>query len=97
MTSDCFDCTLNIIMDVKQETGRVLVNPQQAYSYCTGNLRRNGTPTLFDVLPFEINNENYFLLIGVMCTFLITFRVARLKGRLAICGSRVQIMHRFFL
>ena len=32
------------------------------------NLRRNGTPPLFDVLPFEINNENYFLLIGVMCT-----------------------------
>ena len=32
------------------------------------SLRRNGTPPLFDVLPFEINNENYFLLIGVMCT-----------------------------
>ena len=27
-------------------------------------LRRNGTPPLFDVLPFEINKENYFLLIG---------------------------------
>ena len=25
------------------------------------SLRRNGTPPLFDVLPFEINNENYFL------------------------------------
>ena len=23
--------------------------------------RRNGTAPLFDVLPFEINNENYFL------------------------------------
>ena len=31
-------------------------------------LRRNGTPPLFDVLPFEINNENYFLLIGFICT-----------------------------
>ena len=31
-------------------------------------LRRNGTPPLFDVLLFEINNENYFLLIGFICT-----------------------------
>ena len=31
-------------------------------------LRRNGTPPLFDVLPFEINNENYFLLIDFICT-----------------------------
>ena len=31
-------------------------------------LRRNGTPPLFDVLPFEINIENYFLLIGSICT-----------------------------
>ena len=31
-------------------------------------LRRNGTPPLFDVLPFEINNENYFLLIGFIRT-----------------------------
>ena len=31
-------------------------------------LRRNGTPPLFDVLPFEINNENYSLLIGFICT-----------------------------
>ena len=30
-------------------------------------LRRNGTPPLFDVLPFEINNENYFLKIGFIC------------------------------
>ena len=29
------------------------------------NLRRNGTPPLFDVLPFEINNENYFLFINL--------------------------------
>ena len=32
------------------------------------SLRRNGTPPLFDVLPFEINNENYFLLICIICT-----------------------------
>ena len=32
------------------------------------NLRRNGTLLLFDALPFEINNENYFLLIGIICT-----------------------------
>ena len=32
------------------------------------DLRRNGTPPLFDVLPFEINMENYFLLIGIICT-----------------------------
>ena len=29
-------------------------------------LRRNGTPPLFDVLPLEINNDNYFLLIGII-------------------------------
>ena len=34
----------------------------------TEALWRNGTPPLFDVLPFEINNENYFLLIGFICT-----------------------------
>ena len=32
------------------------------------DLRRNGTPPLFDVLPFKINNENYFLLIGFIRT-----------------------------
>ena len=31
-------------------------------------LRRNGTPPLFDVLPFEINIENFFSLIGIICT-----------------------------
>ena len=36
-------------------------------------LRRNGTPPLFDVLPFEINNENYFLLIGIVCTIFDNF------------------------
>ena len=36
-------------------------------------LRRNGTPPLFDVLPFEINNENYFLLIGFICTIFDNF------------------------
>ena len=36
-------------------------------------LRRNGTPPLFDVLPFEINNENYFLLIGFICTLFYNF------------------------
>ena len=41
------------------------------------HLRRNGTPPLFDVLSFEINNENYFLLIGIICTT-VTFRIAQL-------------------
>ena len=36
-------------------------------------LRRNGTPPLFDVLPFEINNENYFSLIGIICTLFGNF------------------------
>ena len=36
-------------------------------------LRRNGTPLLFDVLPFEINIENYFLLIGIICTLFGNF------------------------
>ena len=42
-------------------------------SAANSNLRRNETPPLFDVLPFEINNENYFLLIGVMCAMLDNF------------------------
>ena len=29
-------------------------------------LKRNGTPSLCDVLPFEINNENYYVLIGII-------------------------------
>ena len=37
------------------------------------SLRRNGTPPLFDVLPFEINIENYFLLIGIICTLFVNF------------------------
>ena len=40
------------------------------FSFC---LRRNGTPPLFDVLPFEINIENYFLLIGIICTLFGNF------------------------
>ena len=36
-------------------------------------LRRNGTPPLFDVPPFEINIENYFLLIGIICTLIDNF------------------------
>ena len=39
-----------------------------AESYKINSLRRNGKPPLFDVLPFEINIENYFLLIGIICT-----------------------------
>ena len=31
-------------------------------------LKEEWEPPLFDILPFKINNENYFLLIGVMCT-----------------------------
>ena len=26
---------------------------------------------MFDVLPFEINNENYFLFIGIVCTIFV--------------------------
>ena len=41
------------------------------------DLRGNGTPLLImDVLPFEINNENYILFIGFICT-LVTFHVAQ--------------------
>ena len=36
-------------------------------------LRRNGTPSLFGVLPFEINNENYFSLLGIICTLFGNF------------------------
>ena len=36
-------------------------------------LRRNETPPLFDVLPFEINIENYFLLIGIICILFSNF------------------------
>ena len=32
---------------------------ENIYTYV--HLRWNGTPPLFDVLSFEINNENYFL------------------------------------
>ena len=28
---------------------------------------------MFDVLPFEINNENYFLYIGIVCTIFDNF------------------------
>ena len=31
-------------------------------------LRGDGTPSLYEVLPFEINNGNYFLLISFICT-----------------------------
>ena len=60
------------------------------------NLRRNGTPPLFDVLPSEINNENYFLFIGFICTKFHNFPRSWLKVRLVICGSRVRVMHRFY-
>ena len=36
-------------------------------------LRKNGTPPLFDILPFEINIENYFLMIGIICTLFGNF------------------------
>ena len=39
-------------------------------------LRGNGTPPLCDVRSFEVNNENYFLLISLFVLYLITFRVA---------------------
>ena len=38
-------------------------------------LRGDGTPPLYEVLPFEINNGNYFLLIILFVLFLKTFRV----------------------
>ena len=44
------------------------------------SLRRNGTPPLFDVLPFEINNENYFLLIDIICTLYGNFPHSSVEG-----------------
>ena len=50
----------------------VRLKKRQKNDLCDNNtlyfIRRNGTPPLFDVLPFEINNENYSLLIGINCT-----------------------------
>ena len=37
------------------------------------NLRGNGPPPLCDVLPFEINIENYCLFIGFICTIFNKF------------------------
>ena len=45
---------------------RIMLLNLQSLSYLS--FKENGTPPLFDVLPFEINNENYFLLIGFICT-----------------------------
>ena len=36
-------------------------------------LKGNGTPPLCDVLPLEINNKNYFLLIGFICNEIDNF------------------------
>ena len=54
-------------------------------------LRRNVTPPLFDVLPFEINIENYFLLIGIICTLFANFPHSSVGERL-----RYQSMGRAF-
>ena len=42
------------------------ITVQHVYTEYAMVLRRNGTPPLCDVLPFEINIENYFLLIGII-------------------------------
>ena len=47
--------------------------------YHNEQLRRKGTPPVCDILPSEINNENYFLLIKVLFELnLITFHVTQL-------------------
>ena len=59
---------------------------------CTDfRLRGNGTPSSCDVLPFEINNENDFLLIGFICSIndIFPHKLSVLKGRLAIYGSQI--------
>ena len=35
------------------------------------DIKKDGAPP--SVLPFEINNENYFLLIGIICTIFDNF------------------------
>ena len=55
--------------------------------------RRNGTPPLCEVPPFEINNENYFLLIGLFYTVITIFGVApsveRFASNLWVKGSNL--------
>ena len=58
-----------------------LEDEEENLGICTNNLRRNGTPPLFDVLPFERNNEYYFLLIGIMCIYLLTLGITKLVDR----------------
>ena len=45
-------------------------------------LRGNRSPPLCDVLPFEINNENYILLIGFTCTIFDNFSCNSVDCRL---------------
>ena len=56
-------CHLLLFKDLKRTFCFYLIINFLLYSF-----RTNGTPPLFDVLPFEITNENDFLLIGFICT-----------------------------
>ena len=58
-----------------------LEDEEENLGICTNNLRRNGTPPLIDALPFEINIENYFLMIGIICIYLLTLGIAQLVER----------------
>ena len=67
-SEDFQDCTCDypLFLDIS----RMDVNKNL---YPTLGLRSNATPPLFDVLPFEINIENYFSLIGIICTLFDNF------------------------
>ena len=58
-------CIINAIITYTQTKRKTQENRTVYILQCI-LLRRNGTPPLVDVLPFEINNENYFLLIGII-------------------------------
>ena len=60
-------------------------------------LSGNGTPPLYDVPPFEINNENYFFIfIVLICITSANFQSSQLKVRLKICGSQVRTSYRLY-
>ena len=79
-----------ILRSVVDETRRLLL-------LFTFYLRGNGTPPLCDVRPFEINNENDFSLILFVQSLKLFAQLSQLKARLAIPGSRVRTLHRFYI
>ena len=52
----------------------------------------DGTPSLCDVLPFEINNKKYNLLIDLIFTMLNNV-LHRSVGVEQQCGSRIRALH----